>query len=209
MTPKLPTTSTGESWTRKASLTPLKQPHGYLPALRAALTANSFNDRKNSSLIANIDVSIRLQINAVDAYDRAIVPLLEMLNITGFMPAAEYNNLTSVKGLLENILNPLLTWIEEEIPTAPFSNIMEMLPNIAYSLQFGLVESWLRAIKTTIYYDIDGVFDYWLGDIDFDITNGEYAFDAFEMLSEEEDDICGADLSSINGILKMVLADGD
>lgn len=179
---------------------------GIYPVLRAALTANSFNDRKNSSLIANIDVSIRLQINAVDAYDRAIVPLLEMLNITGFMPAAEYNNLTSVKGLLENILNPLLTWIEEEIPTAPFSNIMEMLPNIAYSLQFGLVESWLRAIKTTIYYDIDGVFDYWLGDIDFDIANGEYAFDAFEMLSEEEDDILyGADLSSINGILKMVL----
>jgi hypothetical protein len=106
----------------------------------------------------------------VDSYDRAIVPLLEMLNITGFMPSTEFNEITNVKGYVENIFNPLLTWIENEIPTAPFSNLMELLPNIAYSLEFGLVEFWLKTIKTTIRYDIDGVFDYWLGDVDFDIT---------------------------------------
>lgn len=178
---------------------------GIYPVLRAALTTYSINDRKSSGLIANIDVSVRLQVNAVDAYDRAIVPLLEMLNVTGFMPATQYNELTSSTALMENILNPLFSWIENEIPTAPFSNLMEMLPNIAYSLQFGLVEQWLRTIKTNVYYDIDGVFDYWLGDVDFNITDGEYAFDIYEMLSEEEDDILyGADLSNINGLLEMI-----
>jgi hypothetical protein len=178
---------------------------GIYPVLRSALTANSFNDRKSTDFAANIDVSVRIQIDAVDSYDRAIVPLLEMLNITGFIPSTEFNEITNVKGYVENIFNPLLTWIENEIPTAPFSNLMELLPNIAYSLEFGLVEFWLKTIKTTIRYDIDGVFDYWLGDVDFDITSGDYRLDVYEILSEEEDDIFyGADLSNLSGLFRMI-----
>lgn len=178
---------------------------GIYPVLRAALTRNAFDQKKSSSVIANIDVEVRLRISAVDAYDKAVLPLFEMINVTGFMPADEYNGITNVKGLISNVFDPLLTFIEEELPSAPFSNLMEILPNIAHCLEFGLVESWLKTLKTKVSYDINGVFDYWLGDIDFNITDGTYDFDVYEMLSEDEDGILyGADLSSLTGLVKIL-----
>jgi hypothetical protein len=179
---------------------------GIYKVIRPMLTTYNFNERQSSGVIANIDVAARIEIAAADAYNSAIVPLFEMLNVKGFTSATVFNEFNNVDDMMDSILLPVFTWLEDELLSKPFSNLVELLPNIAYCLQFGLVEQWIKTLKTNVRADIDGVFDYWLGDIDFNITEENIAINLYDMLSEEEGDILyNADLSSINGLMQILL----
>ncbi|MDR1628870.1 MAG: hypothetical protein LBS36_01450, partial [Oscillospiraceae bacterium] len=183
---------------------------GVYGVIRPLLTSNSFDQTKKADFAANVDVKARIVISAVNSYNRAILPLFEMLDVQGFMPSAEFNALSSVDAMMDNILYPVFNWIENELTTAPFSNLVELLPNIAYCLHFGLVESWLKTIKTSIRYDLDGEVDLLFDDATFGIADKTMQLSIYDSLSEEPDDLLyRADLSSFNGLLQVLLKAAD
>lgn len=89
--------------------------------------------------------SANLDIPAVNGYEKSLLPLMELLGCENLMSVAEYNALDNTVDLIANLLNPLLDWVEE-ICSAPVSNVLELLPKLAYMMEFDMIHSVLNQI---------------------------------------------------------------
>lgn len=113
---------------------------GLDPILRAALTSNSMNNKQ--TILGVTKVTLKLQ--AMDLYNSAILPLMEALGCENVVDAATYNNYTQGKELLGSILNPLLTWLTDTVAENPVSSVLDLLPKLAYIMEFDMISEILK-----------------------------------------------------------------
>ena len=119
---------------------------GLDPILRAALTSNSMSNQQ--TILGVTKVTIRIQ--AMDLYNSAILPLMEMLGCEGAVDAATYNNYTQGKELLGSILNPLLSWLTDTVAENPISTVLDLLPKLAYIMEFDMISEILKKTPASI-----------------------------------------------------------
>ncbi|MBE6811889.1 MAG: hypothetical protein E7523_03295 [Ruminococcaceae bacterium] len=179
---------------------------GLYPAARPLFTTHSFSKQATEDVISGCDLKVKLTVNSVDAYDETIIPLFETLGITDLTDSATFNTYTSTDEYFDSILYPLCNWVEDTLANAPLATVAEMLPNLAYYMEFGFLEQWLKALATSIHYDIDVTVGTSWAHKTVDVTKGSIDLSVYDMLSEDEDDILyGADLYSISGLLDVIL----
>lgn len=94
-----------------------------------------------------IIVDAYLRMDAVNLYNNAVLPLLEMLECDNIVPTATYNTYTTTEQLMSAILLPLLSWVEDTVAVEPVSTVLELLPKFAYIMEFGFIGEILKATK--------------------------------------------------------------
>lgn len=120
---------------------------GLDPILKAALTSQPMSE--STSLI----VSINVNVSAMSLYDRAILPLMEALGCEGMVASDVYNGYTEAKDLLGNILNPLLSWVNNKVAVDPISTVLDILPKLAYIMEFDMITEILQETPTSAVID--------------------------------------------------------
>lgn len=91
-------------------------------------------------------------------YDKAVMPLLETIGAPGIVPTSTFEgycnnttlNYTVVLNMLKAILNPLFDWIQINMANAPVSTILDFLPNLAYALEFGMIDKGFADLFDTV-----------------------------------------------------------
>ena len=89
--------------------------------------------------------TIEVNMQAVSAYDKVVVPLLELLGCENITPSATYNTYKYSQDLLPAILNPLLDYVEN-LADQPVSYILDLLPKLAYVMEFDMITTLLKSI---------------------------------------------------------------
>lgn len=116
--------------------------------IRSALTNFTYNDY-SGNFLGNVTVHC----DANNGYDRYILPLLELLGCENILSTAEYNAIGNTStdstiasvDLIKNVMNPLLDWAEG-IGGQPVATVLELIPNLAYVFEFGMLEDALNNI---------------------------------------------------------------
>lgn len=121
---------------------------GLQTVLRPLLSSSSYSGKALSIADVNIE--------AVNMYGNDILPLLKLLGCENVMTAEEYNNTSRGDGnalwsqdLLPPILNPLLEFVEG-LADAPVSTLLDVLPKLAYVMDFDLITQHLQNININI-----------------------------------------------------------
>lgn len=114
---------------------------GFQTALWPILTNQTYSGKAASI----VDITI----SGVSMYGNDIVPLLELLGCDNIMPASQYNQLRWSYELLPPILNPLLDWVEN-LADQPISYILDLLPKLAYVMEFDMITSHIKNINLSI-----------------------------------------------------------
>ena len=94
-------------------------------------------------------LGISVTIDGVGMYNNDILPLLELLGCDNLMSASEYNQLRWSYELLPPILNPLLDWVEN-LADQPVSYVLDLLPKLAYIMEFDMITTHLKAVNVNI-----------------------------------------------------------
>lgn len=124
---------------------------GLDPILKAVLTGNSLNTGKQNIALGGVDLAkARLEIKAMNLYDKAILPLMETLGCKGMVDAETYNQYTKGKDLLGSILNPLLSWVTDTVAENPVSTVLDILPKLAYIMEFDMITEILKSTPVSI-----------------------------------------------------------
>lgn len=130
---------------------------GLAPILRSVLTNQAMSEH------TTIIVDAYLRMDAVNLYNNAVLPLLEMLECDNIVPTATYNTYTTTEQLMSAILLPLLSWVEDTVAVEPVSTVLELLPKFAYIMEFGIIGEILKATKLNPILDIgDSFFGNWV-----------------------------------------------
>ncbi len=138
---------------------------------------------------------VRLNISAMNLYDDAIVPLLELLGCENLTSASTYNAYQYSQDLLQPILNPLLDWVEN-LADQPISYILDLLPKLAYAMEFDMIREKLENV--TVAGTLKVVVDLGLFEIDaYDLDLGKSISDALG--SNNLYGILTSQLKEING----------
>lgn len=117
---------------------------GLQQILKVALTSQSFD----ASLEPISGTEAVLHVDAINLYGDAILPLLQLLGCENIMPADQYNQYQYSQDLLPPILNPLLDYIDM-LADAPVSTLLDLLPKLAYVMDFDLITEKLENAKIT------------------------------------------------------------
>lgn len=117
---------------------------GLQQILKVALTSQSFD----ASLEPISGTEAVLHVDAINLYGDAILPLLQLLGCENIMPADQYNQYQYSQDLLPPILNPLLDYIDT-LADAPVSTLLDLLPKLAYVMDFDLITEKLENAKIT------------------------------------------------------------
>lgn len=123
---------------------------GLQDVLRTVLTDKPL--QKNPVLNAHVNIA------AMDVYGNLILPIFELLGVDGVTSSEDYNSKQWSHELLPPILNPLLDLVEGLVD-APVSTLLELLPKLAYLMEFDQITGWLQGISISgrIYLDL-GIF---------------------------------------------------
>lgn len=115
---------------------------GLAPILRSVLTNQAMSEH------TTIIVDAYLRMDAVNLYNNAVLPLLEMLECDNIVPTATYNTYTTTEQLMSAILLPLLSWVEDTVAVEPVSTVLELLPKFAYIMEFGIIGEILKLLSS-------------------------------------------------------------
>lgn len=167
---------------------------GLQTALWPILTNQTYSGNAGPLDIASVNIP------GVGLYGNDILPLLKLLGCENLMSAEEYNQLRWAYELLPPILNPLLDFVET-LADAPVSTLLDVLPKLAYLMEFDLITTHLQNIniyvnaKASIFWD-DEILSMALG------TNNLYEILMSDTLGLNLDP---AIFSDVNELIKMVL----
>ena len=114
---------------------------GIQDVLKAALT----NQNWDTSIEPISGTTAYLTINAMNLYDDAILPLLELLGCENLTPASTYNTYQWSQDLIPAILNPLLDWVDK-LADQPVSYVLDLLPKLAYIMEFDMITQKLQNV---------------------------------------------------------------
>lgn len=167
---------------------------GLQTALWPILTNQTYSGNAGPLDIASVNIP------GVGLYGNDVLPLLKLLGCENLMSAEEYNQLRWAYELLPPILNPLLDFVET-LADAPVSTLLDVLPKLAYLMEFDLITTHLQNIniyvnaKASIFWD-DEILSMALG------TNNLYEILMSDTLGLNLDP---AIFSDVNELIKMVL----
>lgn len=182
---------------------------GIQDVLKAALTNQSWD----ASIEPISGTEAVLHIDAMNLYDEAIVPLLELLGCENLTPASTYNTYRYSQDLLPAILNPLLDWVDD-LADQPVSYVLDLLPKLAYIMEFDMITAKLQNITisgtlkiTTLW----GLVTAYTLDLGQTITDALGANNLYGILTSALGEINGTPvdwgmLSDINKLLDFVFA---
>lgn len=182
---------------------------GIQDVLKAALTNQSWD----TSIEPISGTEAVLHIDAMNLYDEAIVPLLELLGCENLTPASTYNTYRYSQDLLPAILNPLLDWVDD-LADQPVSYVLDLLPKLAYIMEFDMITAKLQNITisgtlkiTTLW----GLVTAYTLDLGQTITDALGANNLYGILTSALGEINGTPvdwgmLSDINKLLDFVFA---
>ena len=170
-----------------------------LGGLQTALWPILTNQNYTGKAAGIVDITI----NGVGVYGNDIVPLLELLGCDNIMPASQYNTLHWSYELLPPILNPLLDWVEK-LADQPVSYVLDLLPKLAYIMEFDMLTSHIKAINVSI--RAKALF----GAVDLDILEKAIGSNnLYDLLTKNLSEINGTAvdwtmLSDLNKLIKFV-----
>lgn len=118
---------------------------GLTPALRAILSTTNVDFAVIDAWVA----SAYLWIPAMNVYGSAVSPLLELLGCDGVVSSEQFAQFTTSDEMISAILNPVLNWVEGLVD-APITGILELLPKLAYILEFGMIDNILNTTNILI-----------------------------------------------------------
>ena len=182
---------------------------GIQDVLKAALTNQSWD----TSIEPISGTEAVLHIDAMNLYDEAIVPLLELLGCENLTPASTYNTYQYSQDFLPAILNPLLDWVDD-LADQPVSYVLDLLPKLAYIMEFDMITAKLQNITisgtlkiTTLW----GLVTAYTLDLGQTITDALGANNLYGILTSALTEINGTAvdwgmLSDINKLLDFVFA---
>ena len=138
-------------------------------------------------------------IPGANVYDHTVLPLLEVLGCENVMPSAEYNNGRWSQDLLPPILNALLGWVEG-VAEQPVSSILELLPKLAYLMEFDMITENIKGIN--IYVNAKALF----GAVNIEIISTALGSNnLYDILTSMAPDLDLTMLSDINKLISFVL----
>ena len=182
---------------------------GIQDVLKAALTNQSWD----ASIEPISGTEAVLHLDAMNLYDEAIVPLLELLGCENLTPASTYNTYRYSQDLLPAILNPLLDWVDD-LADQPVSYVLDLLPKLAYIMEFDMISEKLENVTivgtlkiTTLW----GLVNAYTLDIGKTITDSLGSNNLYGILTSALTEINGTAvdwgmLSDINKLLDFVFA---
>lgn len=108
----------------------------------------------NRPLSTTVALIAKVNVPAMNVYEKDVLPLLELLGCKNLMSVADYNNQQPwSQELLRPILNPLLDFVEGLVD-APVSTLLELLPKLAYMMEFDSITTHLENIAINGSIDI-------------------------------------------------------
>ena len=163
---------------------------GLEPLLRTALG--------NTNLTGSILGLVNLTVEHMDIYDKAILPMLEGLEMKGLKSTEEFNKLTTTEEMMSVILLPVLNWAED-LADAPVATLIDVLPKIAYVFDHDMVTAILK--DTTVKVTASALF------IKLDVLDliGVKDKSIIGLLNYFAPDVDISFLGDINALVKMVL----
>ena len=163
---------------------------GLTPILRTALG----NTNLSGKLLGLVDLNVA----HLDLYDKAILPMLEGLEIEGLTSTESFNKLTTSDEMIGAILLPLLNWAEG-LSDAPVSTLIDVLPKIAYIFDHDMITAILKDTKLSV--TASALF------IKLDVLDliGIKDKSVLGLISYFAPDLDLSFLSDINALVKMVL----
>ena len=99
---------------------------------------------------AVLNVTLTLGATGNSGYANTLVPIYELLDVP-FTAVSTIEKSTNVAYILEQILAPIFTFIEE-LAEKPVDTILGILPNLVYALSFGMVKPLLNKLYTQVWY---------------------------------------------------------
>ncbi|MGN0448033.1 MAG: hypothetical protein ACI4GC_05750 [Acutalibacteraceae bacterium] len=156
-------------------------------------------------------ISLVFRCSANDGYDNVIAPLFELLGVpVSEIPHGE--SLTSTRMILEDGLFGMLDKVIAMLAENPLDTILNLLPNLAYILEAGMIQDVLGLLQTDITYEADAKYSV------IGIVNGnmEAAMKSDSPININIGDMVdlqdlGLDVTSLNalwGMLMDMLVDG-
>lgn len=117
---------------------------GLQEVLEAVLTNKPFQN----SIEPIRGTEAHVTINAMNLYGDVVLPLLELLGCENLTPVGQYNQGQYSQALLPAILNPVLGLVDK-LADAPVSTLLELLPKLAYAMEFDMIAEKLEGVALT------------------------------------------------------------
>lgn len=117
---------------------------GLQEVLEAVLTNKPFQN----SIEPISGTEAHVTINAMNLYGDVVLPLLELLGCENLTPVDQYNQGQYSQDLLPAILNPVLGLVDK-LADAPVSTLLELLPKLAYAMEFDMIAEKLEGVALT------------------------------------------------------------
>lgn len=114
---------------------------GLQEVLEAVLTNKPFQN----SIEPISGTEAHVTINAMNLYGDVVLPLLELLGCENLTPVDQYNQGQYSQDLLPAILNPVLGLVDK-LADAPVSTLLELLPKLAYAMEFDMIAEKLQGV---------------------------------------------------------------
>ncbi len=149
-------------------------------------------------------ISLVFMCSANDGYDNVLAPLFELLGVpNNEIPHGE--TLTSTRKILEDGLFNMLDKVIGMLSANPVDTILNLLPNLAYAVEAGMIQEILGMLKTDITYEADANYNVTIagaGKMEGALKSEKpIKINIGEMLNLED---LGLDLSSFNAVWKLI-----
>lgn len=166
-----------------------------LGGLQTALWPLLTNQTYEGTAAGIVDITIP----GVSMYNNDILPLLELLGCENVMPTDQYNTLRWSYELLPPILNPLLDFVEK-LADAPISTLLDLLPKLAYVMEFDMITNHIKDINVSIRaYALFGA-------VNLDILETALGSNnLYDLITSLAPDLDLSILSDVNALISMVL----
>lgn len=155
-------------------------------------------------------VSIKAQIRnfkfaPAAGYSNILVPIFETLGISqqnGLRTYSQMKNVNSTSGVVDAILDPLISWIYNDLTKKPISTLLDILPNLLYFLSFDAINDLMNGFETSIKGSVR--LDYW-GLEEINVYSIDQKLNVGELIGDIGSLIKDFDIGDINSIANYLI----
>lgn len=150
-------------------------------------------------------INLTMTFGGNPGYNNMLAPVLSAL---GAKNLPDGNTLNTIRKVLENGVIDPVAGVLEKIAEAPLDTILNLLPTLAFALNYDLVQPLMNELKTNIAYTASAHYTYSAsifasgsGDVD-DAMADSLDINLGEMINLAD---MGIDLSSLNGLVQSIV----
>ncbi|MBO7318441.1 MAG: hypothetical protein J6V06_00290, partial [Clostridia bacterium] len=143
---------------------------GYQPILSGLITSDESNYVLKIKLLdaITLDGTIKFWASEDNIYDNLLVPLYEILGITGYPTAAQIISAGAIQGKYEDtsyiknngkdlwslLLSPIVNWLDTKLLANPVEEILNLLPNLLAALEYNQLFPKIQNIILSFNYKL-------------------------------------------------------